>query len=83
LNVYKIKNIKYAGVSMEETLFRIEIQKDDDLFLGKIHTNLGSFSEFKNQTIELLLKDLINDMSLTSDTFLNSSKIFSENKGEL
>ncbi|KYK22429.1 hypothetical protein AYK24_02345 [Thermoplasmatales archaeon SG8-52-4] len=68
---------------MEETLFRIEIQKDDDLFLGKIHTNLGSFTEFKNQTIELLLKDLINDMSLTSDTFLNSSKIFSENKGEI
>jgi hypothetical protein len=68
---------------MEETLYRIEIQKDDETYLGKIHTNLGNIAEFKNHTIELLLKDLINDMSLTSDTFLNSSKIFKENKGEL
>jgi len=68
---------------MEETLYRIEIHKDEDLFLGKIHTNIGRIAEFKNHTIELLLKDLINDMSLTSDTFLDSTKIFSENKGEL
>lgn len=68
---------------MEETLYRIEIHKDEDSFLGKIHTNLGSIVEFKNQTIELLLEDLINDMNLESDTFLNSTKIFRENKGEI
>jgi hypothetical protein len=68
---------------MEETLYRIEIHKDEDSFLGKIHTNLGNIVEFKNHTIELLLKDLINDMNLESDTFLNSTKIFRENKGEI
>ena len=46
---------------MEETLYRIEIQKDKDMYLGKIHTNVGSMIEFKNHKIELLLKDLINE----------------------
>ena len=67
---------------MEETLYRIEIQKDKDMYLGKIHSNVGSMIEFKNHKIELLLKDLINDMHLTSDSFSNSTKIFTENKGE-
>ena len=79
----KRKILNEAEFSMEETLYRIEIQKDDDLYLGKFHTNLGSIVEFKNNTIELLLKDLINDMNLESDTYLNSAKIFRENKGEI
>ena len=68
---------------MEETLYRIEIQKDKDMYLGKIHSNVGSMTEFKNHKIELLLNDLINDMYLASDSFSNSTKIFTENKGEI
>ncbi len=67
---------------MEETLYSIEIHKDKDIYLGKIHSNVGSMTEFKNYKIELLLKDLINDMQLTSDSYSNSTKIFTENKGE-
>ncbi|KYK28368.1 hypothetical protein AYK20_01295 [Thermoplasmatales archaeon SG8-52-1] len=79
----KRKILNEAGFGMEETLYRIEIHKDEDSYLGKIHTNLGSIIEFKNNTLELLLKDLINDMNLESDTYLKSTKIFRENKGEI
>ena len=67
---------------MEETLYSIEINKDKDIYLGKIHSNVGAIAEFKNQRIESLLRDLINDMQLTFDSFSNSSKVFVENKGE-
>jgi len=66
---------------MEETLYCIEIHKDKDIYLGKIHSNVGGMAEFKNHRIESLLTDLINDMQLTFDSFSNSSKIFVENKG--
>jgi len=72
-----------VGFAMEETLYSIEIHKDKDMYLGKIHSNVGSMAEFKNYKIELLLKDLINDMQLTFDSFSNSSKEFVKNKGEI
>ncbi len=68
---------------MEEMLYCIEIHKDKDIYLGKIHSNVGGMAEFKNHRIESLLTDLINDMQLTFDSFSNSSKIFAENKGEI
>jgi hypothetical protein len=67
---------------MEETLYSIEIHKDKDIYLGKIHSNVGDIAEFKNHRIESLLRDLLNDMQLTFDSFSNSSKVFVENKGE-
>lgn len=68
---------------MEETLYCIEIHKDKDMYLGKIHSNVGGIAEFKNHRIGPLLTDLINDMQLTFDSFSNSSQIFAENKGEI
>jgi len=69
---------------MEELLFSIKIRKETNknIFLGKIFSNDNNLTEFKNHKIELLLKDLINDVQLTFDTFSNSSMIFTENKGE-
>ncbi len=67
---------------MEETLYNIEIHKEKDMYLGKIHSNVGGITEFKNHGIEPLLKDLINDMQLTFDSFSDSTKLFIENKGE-
>jgi hypothetical protein len=67
---------------MEETLYNIEIQKEKDFYLGKIHSNVGGITEFKNNGIEPLLKDLINDIQLTFDSFTNSTRLFTENKGE-
>jgi len=68
---------------MEEILYYIEIHKDKNIYLGKIHSNVGGIAEFKNHRIESLLTDLTNDMQLTFESFSNSSKIFVENKGEL
>jgi len=68
---------------MEETLYHIEIYKKKDIYLGKIHSNVGGMAEFKNYRIEPLLRDLINDMQLTFDSFSNSTKVFVENKGEI
>ena len=69
---------------MEELLCSIKIHKDTnkDIFLGRIFSNDNNLAEFKNYKIELLLKDLINDVQLTFDSFSNSSMIFTENKGE-
>ena len=69
---------------MEELLYSIKIHKDTNknMFLGKIFSNDTNLVEFKNHKIELLLKDLINDVQLTFDSFSNSSMIFTENKGE-
>ena len=69
---------------MEELLYSIKINKDTDknIFLGKIFTNDNNLKEFKNYKIDLLLKDLANDVQLKFETFSNSSMIFTENKGE-
>ena len=69
---------------MEELLYSIKINKDTNknIFLGKIFSNDNYLAEFKNYKIELLLKDLINDVQLTFDSYLNNSTIFTENKGE-
>jgi hypothetical protein len=68
---------------MEETLYSIEIHKDKDIYLGKIHSKIGNMAEFKNHRIEPLLKDLVNDIQLTFDSFSNRTKVFVENKGEI
>jgi len=72
------------GFMMEELLYSIKINKDTNknIFLGKIFSNDNYLAEFKNYKIELLLKDLINDVQLTFDSYLNNSMIFTENKGE-
>ena len=68
---------------MEELLYSIKIHKDTNknIFLGKIFSD-NNLSEFKNQKIESLLKDMANNVQLKFDTFSNSSMILTENKGE-
>jgi hypothetical protein len=68
---------------MEELLYSIKIHKDTNknIFLGKIFSD-NNLSEFKNQKIESLLKDMVNNVQLKFDTFSNSSMILTENKGE-
>ena len=69
---------------MEISLYNIEIHKDTtkNIYLGKIFSDDNKMTEFKNHKIELLLKDLVNDVQLAYDTFLNSSNILTKNKGE-
>jgi len=57
---------------MEEMLYHIEIYKKKDMYLGKIHSNVGCMRELKNYKIESLLRDLINDLQMTFDSVPNS-----------
>jgi len=68
---------------MEETLYDIEIQKDGNTFVGRIHSAVGGLKEFKSHKIELLLGDMTYDMRLALDEFLDRSKEFTGNKGQI
>ena len=47
---------------MEEALYGIEIQKDGNLYLGKIYSDVGGLKEFKSYRIESLLRDITYDI---------------------
>ena len=59
---------------MEEMLYHIEIYKKKDMYLGKIHSNVGCMGELKNYKIESLLRDLINDLQMIFDSVPNSQQ---------
>jgi hypothetical protein len=64
---------------MEETLYSIEIHKDDDgTFLGKIFSEVDGVKEFKSNRLEDLLRDITFDIQLALDEFANRSTLFAE-----
>ena len=63
---------------MEETLYNIEIHKDDDGFLGKIYSDVDGVKEFKNEFLDKLLRDITLDMQLALEEFSNRATDFSE-----
>lgn len=63
---------------MEETLYNIEIHKDDDGFLGKIYSDVDGVKEFKNEFLDKLLRDITMDMQLALEEFSNRATDFSE-----
>ncbi len=56
---------------MEEPLYGIEIQKEGDIYLGRMYSDGGIVKEFKSHKIDLLFRDMIYDMRLALGEFSN------------
>jgi hypothetical protein len=56
---------------MEETLYNIEIHKDEAGYLGKLFSDMDGVKEFKNEYLDQLLRDITIDMQLALEEFSN------------
>jgi hypothetical protein len=56
---------------MEETLYNIEIHKDEAGYLGKLFSDVDGVKEFKNEYLDQLLRDITIDMQLALEEFSN------------
>ena len=56
---------------MEETLYNIEIHKNNDGYFGKIFSDADGIKEFKNDHLDRLLRDMTIDMQLALEEFPN------------
>ena len=65
---------------MEETLYNIEIHKDDSGFLGKLFSDVDGVKEFKNEFLDQLLRDITVDIQLALEEFSNRSADFLESQ---
>lgn len=63
---------------MEETLYNIEIHKDDIGYLGKLFSDMDGVKEFKNEYLDQLLRDITIDMQLALDEFSNRTSEFTD-----
>lgn len=72
------KNIR-GGNKLEETLYNIEIHKDEDGgYLGKLFSDVDGVKEFKNDHLDQLLRDMTIDMQLALEEFANRTGEYSE-----
>jgi len=65
---------------MEETLYNIEIHKDEVGYLGKLFSDVDGVKEFKNEYLDQLLRDITLDMQLALDEFSNRTAEFTESQ---
>jgi hypothetical protein len=63
---------------VEETLYNIEIHKDEGGYLGKLFSDVDGVKEFKNEYLDKLLRDITIDMQLALEEFSNRSAEFTE-----
>jgi hypothetical protein len=56
---------------MEETLYNIEIHKNESGYLGKLFSDMDGVKEFKNEYLDQLLRDITIDMQLALEEFSN------------
>jgi len=56
---------------MEETLYNIEIHKEDAGYIGKLFSDVDGVKEFKNEYLDQLLRDITIDMQLALEEFSN------------
>lgn len=56
---------------MEETLYNIEIHKDESGYIGKLFSDVDGIKEFKNEFLDQLLRDITIDMQLALEEFSN------------
>ena len=63
---------------MEETLYNIEIHKDNNGFLGKLFSDVDGVKEFKNEYLDQLLRDITLDIQLALDEFSNRTTEYTE-----
>ena len=52
---------------MEEILCTIDVCKDNNLFIGKMFSDIDGEKNFENERIDCLLRDIINDIQLCHD----------------
>jgi hypothetical protein len=65
---------------MEETLYDIEIHKgNDDAYIGKLFSDADGVKEFRNEHLDLLLRDITLDMQLALEEFQQRQVELSEN----
>jgi len=60
---------------MEETLYNIEIHKDEEGYMGRIYSDADGVKEFKNDQLDKLLRDITLDMQLALEEFSNRSAV--------
>ena len=65
---------------MEETLYNIEIHKNDEGYLGKLFSDVDGVKEFKNNYLDQLLRDMTIDMQLALEEFANRSNDFNDGR---
>ncbi|MDH7507494.1 MAG: hypothetical protein QHH15_06915 [Candidatus Thermoplasmatota archaeon] len=66
---------------MEETLYNIEIHKDEDGgYLGRLFSDVDGVKEFKNEYLDQLLRDITLDIQLALEEFSNRSADFLESQ---
>ena len=65
---------------MEETMYNIEIHKDDDGYLGRLFYDVDGIKEFKNEYLDQLLRDITVDIQLALEEFSNRSADFLESQ---
>ena len=63
---------------MEETLYNIEIHKDEGGYIGKLFSDVDGVKEFKNDYLDQLLRDMTIDMQLALEEFANRTSEFTE-----
>jgi hypothetical protein len=63
---------------MEETLYNIEIHKDDIGYIGKLFSDMDGIKEFRNEYLDRLLRDITIDMQLALEEFSNRTLEYTE-----
>ncbi len=63
---------------MEETLYNIEIHKDNMGYIGKLFSDMDGIKEFKNEYLDKLLRDITIDMQLALEEFSNRTAEYVE-----
>ncbi len=63
---------------MEETLYNIEIHKDNMGYIGKLFSDMDGIKEFKNEYLDKLLRDITIDMQLALEEFSNRTADYIE-----
>ena len=63
---------------MEETLYNIEIHKDNMGYIGKLFSDVDGIKEFRNDYLDKLLRDITIDLQLALDEFSNRTAEYIE-----
>jgi len=63
---------------MEETLYNIEIHKNDNGYTGMLFSDVDGRKEFKNEYLDKLLRDITIDMQLALEEFSNRTSEYTE-----
>jgi hypothetical protein len=71
-----------GAITMEETLYDIEIHRGDDLYVGKIFSDADGVKEFTSEHLDQLLRDITIDIQLTLDEFNQHRHNFTDHMEE-